>query len=221
MSWERLRSSYDLVAVKYEERFRDELQGKARDRELLESFAGSVGDPIVEIGCGPGHVGMFVRERGRRVVGLDLSHEMAKLASRQLDGAVTADMRSLPLRTAAVGGILAFYSVIHLRRLELESVLLAFHRVLRPAGRILLSAHEGQGEVGVAEFLGQPAPVAATLFELAELTEFASAAGFDVIRAERREPYASEGQTVRLYVEGQRRGRTKASRLTAQGTRRG
>ena len=62
MSWERLRFSYDLVAAKYEERFRDELQGKARDRELLESFAGSVGDPIVEIGCGPGQVGMFVRD---------------------------------------------------------------------------------------------------------------------------------------------------------------
>ena len=205
MSWERLRSSYDLVAAKYEERFRDELQGKARDRELLESFARSVGDPIVEIGCGPGQIGVFVRERGRRVVGLDLSHEMAKLASRRLDGAVTADMRALPLRTAAVGGILAFYSVIHLRRPELESVLRAFHRVLRPGGRILLSAHEGQGEVGVAEFLGEPAPVAATLFELAELTKAASAAGFDIIRAERREPYPSEGQTVRLYVEGQRR----------------
>ena len=207
MSWERLRFSYDLVAAKYEERFRDELQGKARDRELLESFAGSVGDPIVEIGCGPGQVGVFVRERGRCVVGLDISHEMAKFASRRLDGAVTADMRSLPLRMAAVGGILAFYSLIHLRRPELESVLRAFHRVLRPAGRILLSAHKGQGEVGVAEFLGEPAPVVATLFELAELTKSASAAGFDIIRAERREPYPSEGQTVRLYVLGQRRDR--------------
>jgi SAM-dependent methyltransferase len=195
------------VATKYEERFRDELQGKARDRELLESLAGSVGDPIVEIGCGPGHIGVFVRERGRCVIGLDLSHEMSKLASRRLDGAVTADMRSLPLRTAAVGGILAFYSIIHLRRPELESVLRAFHRALRPGGRILLSAHEGQGEVGDAEFLGEPAPVAATLFQLSELIETASGAGFDILRAERREPYPSEGQTVRLYVEGQRRSR--------------
>jgi SAM-dependent methyltransferase len=200
----RLRFSYDLVAAKYEERFHDELQGKARDRELLASFAGSVGDPIVEIGCGPGHIGVFVRERGRRVVGLDLSHEMAKLASRRLDGAVTADMRALPLRTAAVGGILAFYSVIHLRRPELASVLQEFHRVLRPAGRLLLTAHEGQGEVGVAEFLGEPAPLSATLFELAELTDATKAAGFDIVHAERREPYPSEGQTVRLYVEGQR-----------------
>jgi SAM-dependent methyltransferase len=201
---ERLRVSYDFVAAKYEERFRDELQRKPRDRELLESFSGSVGDPVVEIGCGPGQIGVFVRERGRRVVGLDLSHEMAKLASRRLDGAVTADMRALPLRTAAVAGILAFYSVIHLRRPELESVLRAFHRVLRPGGRIILSAHEGQGEVEVAEFLGEPAPVAATLFDLAELTKATRAAGFDVIRAERRKPYPSEGQTVRLYIEGRR-----------------
>jgi hypothetical protein len=79
--------------------------------------------------------------------------------------------------------------------------------VLQPAGRILFSAHKGHGEVEVAEFLGEPAPVAATLFELAELTSATSAAGFDVIRAERRQPYPSEGETVRLYVEGQRSSR--------------
>ncbi len=206
MSWERLRSSYDRVATKYEARFRDELLGKARDRELLASFGAAVGDPIVEIGCGPGQVGVFVRDRGRRVIGLDSSHEMTKLARRRLDGAVTADMRTLPLRTAAVGGILAFYSLIHLRRPELDAALRGFHRVLRPAGRILLTAHEGQGEMAVAEFLGEATPFVATLFELTELGDAVRAAGFDVVRAERRDPYPSEGQTVRLYVEGRRPG---------------
>ena len=201
MSWEHLRHSYDRVARKYEERFGDELQGKPRDRELLASFATSAGDPIVEIGCGPGHIGAFVRARGRRVVGLDLSLEMAKLACLRLNGAVTADMRALPFRTAEVGGVLAFYSLIHLRRPELTPVLRECHRVLRPGGRLLLSAHEGRGEVGVSEFLGEPAPLTATLFDLAELTEAARAAGFEIVGAERREPYPSEGPTVRLYVE--------------------
>ncbi len=204
MAWERLRGSYDRVATKYEERFHDELERKPRDRELLAAFAAAVGDPLVEIGCGPGQIGGFVRERGRRVVGLDYSHPMATLARRRLDGAVTADMRALPFRTASLGGILAFYSLIHLRRPELTPMLRECRRALRPGGRILLSAHEGRGEVGVAEFLGEATPFVATLFELDELADAVGAAGCDVVHRERREPYPTEGQTVRLYVEARR-----------------
>jgi hypothetical protein len=64
VAWDRLRSTYDHVAGRYEARFLDELQGKPRDRELLEAFAASVGDPFVEVGCGPGQSGAFVRRAG-------------------------------------------------------------------------------------------------------------------------------------------------------------
>src|SRR6266436_350955 len=90
--WEGARGAYDVVAHKYEERFLDELEHKPRDRELLDAFADAVSDPVLEVGCGPGQIGLYVRNRGRRVIGLDLSHEMVRLAARRLDGAVTADM---------------------------------------------------------------------------------------------------------------------------------
>ena len=109
MARDDVGSSYDAVARKYEARFLDELSAKPRDRELLTTFSGSVCDPVVEIGCGPGQIGAFVRTHGRRVVGLDLSTEMARLASSRLGGALVADMRSLPFATARVGGIVAFY----------------------------------------------------------------------------------------------------------------
>jgi trans-aconitate methyltransferase len=48
-----------------------ELRAKPRDRELLAAFAPSVSGPVVEIGCGPGQIGAFVRQRGRKVFGLD------------------------------------------------------------------------------------------------------------------------------------------------------
>src|SRR3954451_7004191 len=83
----------------------DELDGKPRDRELLAAFSKSVGDPVLEIGCGPGQIGAFVRERGRRVIGADLSTEMAGLARGRLDGALVADMRALPFASDLVAGI--------------------------------------------------------------------------------------------------------------------
>jgi ubiquinone/menaquinone biosynthesis C-methylase UbiE len=201
MAWEHLGASYDEVARKYEDRFLDELRAKPRDRELLAAFAVSVPDPIVEVGCGPGQIGMFLKQHGRRVYGLDLSSQMAKLANVRLDSALAADMHSLPLASGQLGGVVAFYSLIHVRRPALRSVLREFHRVLRTGGRALFSAHEGRDEVAYEEFLGEPVPFAATLFELDELVESTRAAGFDVTNAERRMPYPSESGTVRLYVE--------------------
>jgi SAM-dependent methyltransferase len=206
VTWDFLRSSYDTVADKYESRFLGELDGKPRDRELLDAFSRSVRDPVVDIGCGPGQVGAFVRARGRRVTGLDLSPQMAKLANRRLDGVLVADMRSLPLASDRIGGLLAFYSLIHLRRPELEPALREFRRVLRPGGHVLFSAHEGDGEVERDEFLEEPVPVGATFFGLDELVGATRGAGLEVTVAERRAPYPSESGTVRLYVEAKRAG---------------
>ena len=144
VAWDFLTSSYDAVATKYEARFEDEFDDKPRDHEdLLEALARSVEDPVADIGCGPGQIGAFVRQQGRRVIGIDLSPEMAKLAKLRLDAALVADMRALPLRRDSVGGLVAFYAVIHLRRAELDATLGEFHRVLRPGGRVVLSTHEG------------------------------------------------------------------------------
>ena len=38
---------------------------------------------------------------------------MARLAASRLDGTIRGDRRSLPFRTSSLGGLLAFYSVIH------------------------------------------------------------------------------------------------------------
>ena len=204
MTWDRVGASYDRVAGKYEARFLHELQGKPRDRQLLEAFAASVHDPVVEVGCGPGQIGDFVRRRGRSVVGIDVSPEMAKLANGRLDGALAGDMRALPLATEGCGGVLAFYSLIHVRRSEVVAVLREFYRVLRAGGRVLFSAHEGEGEAELEALLDEPVPMAVTFFALDELTAASRAAGLEVVLAERRAPYPSESDTVRLYIEAER-----------------
>jgi SAM-dependent methyltransferase len=196
-----IRATYDLVASRYEARFLDELVHKPRDRTLLESFAKHVDDPVIEAGCGPGQVGVFVRALGRRVVGIDLSREMARLARARLDATLTSDMRALPFVTNGAGAVLAFYSVIHLPREALPTAVREFARVVRPGGRVLFSAHEGDGVVTRDEFLDVPVTFSATMFQLDELVDAARTAGLDVVVAERRPPVPTEAQTMRLYVE--------------------
>jgi SAM-dependent methyltransferase len=135
------------------------------------------------------------------VIGVDLSEQMARRAATRLDGAVAADLRTLPFATGGIGGIAAFYSVIHLPRAQLGGAVREARRVLGPGGRLLVTAHAGTGEVALDEFLGAPVPFVASSFQLDELVEACTAAELDVVRAEQRPPYPDEHPTDRLAVE--------------------
>ncbi len=204
MADESTIDAYDRVAKRYEARFLDELADKPRDRELLDRIVEQAEGLIIEIGCGPGQIGAYLCERGRTVVGIDVSSEMAALASTRLDAAAVADMRLLPIANGTAGAIVAFYSVIHLPRSDLPTAFREFARALRPGGYALVSAHEGEGDVKVTEFLDQHVDLRASFFGLHELVAAAEEADLTVRVAERRPPYSSEGQTVRLYLLAER-----------------
>jgi SAM-dependent methyltransferase len=202
--WERLPSSYDTVASEYEATFLDELDGKPEDQAMLKDLIESTTGLIADLGCGPGQVGRFVRSQGRTVIGIDISAAMARLASGRLDGALVSDARQLPLAGSSIGGVVAFYSLIHLPREELGLALAEIHRVLRPGGRLLYSAHEGQGHVEQHEFLGHAVPFVATLFSFDELVDATRGSGLHLTKLLRRDPLDTEHQTGRLYVAAEK-----------------
>jgi ubiquinone/menaquinone biosynthesis C-methylase UbiE len=197
------RSTYDAVAKAYADKFFDELSRKPFDRDLLDALAASSPHGVaLDVGCGPGHVGRYLSERGLDVVGVDLSDAMIKIA-RRLNSAIrfeVADMRSLPMSDGSLAALAAFYSLIHIPREEVPSVLDEFRRVLMPSGRLLLAVHGGTGTVTSSEFLGERVPFAATLFDKDELVDLVTTAGFEVTNATVRQPYEFEHQTPRLYV---------------------
>lgn len=198
-------AAYDTVAADYNERFHDELGGKPRDRELLNDLAARAPGVVLDIGSGPGHIGARVRACGRPVIAIDVSPAMAGLAAGRLDGALVGDMTLLPVATASISDIVAFYSIIHLPRSLLRHALHEFSRVLEPGGHVLLSAHEGTEEVTVTEFLGHQVDLSATFLTLDEITTAATDASLATLSAERRRPYSNEGHTTRLYVELEKR----------------
>ena len=79
-----LEAGYDKVAGHYVERIFNELDHKPLDRLLLDRFADSIGSSarICDVGCGPGHVTNYLRQRGVDVFGIDLSSAMVDQARR-------------------------------------------------------------------------------------------------------------------------------------------
>jgi SAM-dependent methyltransferase len=204
-----LAGAYDRVAEPYGQQFFDELARKPFDRERLDRFAARLRGRgrVCDVGCGPGHVGRYLAERGVDVYGVDLSPGMVALA-RRLNPAMRfepGDLRALSLPDAALAGIVAFYSLIHLRRTEVAGALAELARVMIPGGLILIGLHGGEGEVHADDWFGRGVSIDAALHQPAEIRDAMERAGLAVEAVETRAPYEFEYPTARVYASGVKR----------------
>jgi SAM-dependent methyltransferase len=201
----QLQAGYDRVAQQYAARFADELRHKPLDRALLGCFAdevrglGRVGD----VGCGPGHITGHLAGLGLDVEGVDLSAGMVTQARGLHPGLEFREgsMLNLDVAEGAWGGIVAFYSLIHLPAEDVPRALREFHRVLRAGGWLLLSFHVGSETRHLDEWWGHPVSLDFHFFEPADLERELRAAGLTVQARLEREPYtAVEAPTRRGYL---------------------
>ena len=204
-----LAGTYDRVAEPYAQKFFDELAHKPFDRELLDRFAARVRGRgrVCDVGCGPGHVGRYLAERGVDVYGLDLSPAMVALARRLNPGMQfeQGDLRALSLPDSSLAGAVAFYSLIHLERSALPGVLRELARVLVSGGLVLIGFHGGDGEVHADDWFGRGVSIDATLHQPAGMAAAMDGAGFGVDAITTRAPYEFEYPTTRVYAAGVKR----------------
>jgi ubiquinone/menaquinone biosynthesis C-methylase UbiE len=200
----KLADSYDRVAEEYAEEFFKELDRKPFDREILGRFAEIVGGGAAacDIGCGPGQIARFLKDRGLTIRGIDLSEEMVKCARRVNPDIPfeTGDMLQLALADESLAAIASFYAIIHLSRDEVTRGLMEMYRVLQPDGKLLISFHEGEGELYRDRWYDKRVSVDVTLFQIDEMSRYLEAAGFEIESIVRREPYEFEYPTGRVYA---------------------
>lgn len=204
-----LTSSYDRVAAVYTAQIANELAGKPLDRALLAAFAEQVGShgPIADLGCGPGHVTAFLAELGVVVAGFDLASGMAAQA-RQRSPHLTfhqGDLRALDIPDATFGGIVAFYSIIHLAPSELVPTFREWQRVLRPGGLALIAFHSGDQVVHLDNWWDQPVELDFRFWPPHSVTDALREAAFTIEALVQRAPYPDvEHPSERAYVLARR-----------------
>jgi uncharacterized protein YceH (UPF0502 family) len=207
---DRVRSSYGVVAESYADALVDELDGLPFERWLLDRVVGlAAGAPVIEVGCGPGHITAHLADLGATATGIDLSPGMVEQARARFPQASydVGDLRRLMRPPAADGwgAVLAWYSLIHLTGAETPDAVAALVRPLRPGGWLVYAGHAGSGVVHRDDWFDEAVDLDFVLQEPAAVAALFEQAGLVDVEWYRRGPVtAREESTERAYVLGRR-----------------
>ncbi|GAB3574625.1 class I SAM-dependent methyltransferase [Amycolatopsis endophytica] len=116
---------------------------------MLAAFAELVDGPVADVGCGPGRITAHLAGLGVDVSGIDLSPAMVETARCAHPGLrfEVGSMTALGLPEGGLGGLIAWYSIIHVPDDTLPAVLAGFRRVLAPGGYLQLAFQVGDDPV--------------------------------------------------------------------------
>jgi ubiquinone/menaquinone biosynthesis C-methylase UbiE len=115
----------------------------------IDEFLGSLPrkGTVLDVGCAAGRDTVFFVRRGFHVVGIDLSHELLRLARRRVPKArfVQADFRKIPFPSRCFDGVWAHAALVHLESdRNVIQALKEFRRVLRLGGMLHLFVKHGR-----------------------------------------------------------------------------
>jgi len=189
-----VQSGYDSIAERYADALR---QGRGR-QTYFRRFLGRVlelipdGGRVLDLGCGAGLIAAELATRAR-VVGVDISAGQLELASRNAPAAtfVRADMTDVAFAPRSFDSVVAFWTLIHVRRELHADILRRIHGWLRPGGLLAGTFGSGDNPAQVEErFFG--APMYWSHFDADTNRRLFRDAGFELVQADEIE---DEGET--------------------------
>lgn len=183
MCADKVPASYSARAAEYIRLLGSMKAVHPSDRQLVTSWAATIAGTVIDVGCGPGHWTDHLTSSGCDALGIDPTPSFVEHARATYPDIpfVVAQAEKIPASTSSVGGVLAWYSLIHHEPGRIRLPLEECARVLRPGGTLLMGFFEG------ATF--EPfdhAVVTAYRWPVSTLSGHLDAAGFDVVETHTR-----------------------------------
>lgn len=140
MDDQRVRDAYAGRAQDYIAAFGAVESQHPQDVERLLAWAQRIDGPVLDVGCGPGVLTGHLAEAGVDAAGIDLVPAFIEHARRSHPTVAfrVGSMADLEVADGSLGGVLAWYSLIHLGPEQLAPVLTGFHRTLRAGGGLAI-----------------------------------------------------------------------------------
>ncbi|MBB2923245.1 class I SAM-dependent methyltransferase [Cellulomonas cellasea] len=147
MSAREVQQAYGLLAERYIEALGSLEHVHPDDLAFIERHLRPVSGPVLDLGCGPGHLTGFLRTLHPDVTGVDLVPEFVAYARRAHPAArfELGSMLELDRAPGSVAGALAWYSLIHVRPEQVDAALTAVRRVLAPGAPLVVGFFDGAG----------------------------------------------------------------------------
>ncbi|MFM1727276.1 class I SAM-dependent methyltransferase [Prescottella soli] len=206
-----VREAYTARSREYVDLFGSMTSTHPSDRTLVGSWAEPLTGPVLDAGCGPGQWTDFLTGCGVDASGIDLVPEFVDRARTRYPHLSfgLGSFETLDAGAESLGGVLAWYSLIHHRPQDIRIPLAEFARVIRPGGGLLVGFFEGP----VVEPFDHAATTAYR-WPVAELRRELATAGFEVI-----ETHTRTGSGYRPHGAVTARRQNRDSRLVHHGTR--
>ncbi len=135
---ETVKAGYNKIAQRYLE----ERRRASEDIRLLDDLIARLPADarVLDAGCGAGMPVAQILSQRFKVTGVDFSRAQIELAKKHVPKAefICQDMTELDFPTNSFDGICSYYAIIHIPRDEHQSLLVNFHRMLKPGGYALL-----------------------------------------------------------------------------------
>lgn len=144
---DKTTTAYDNNAGRYADKFMAfapyaEKMCRFRDRYVTENST------LLDLGCGPGNNAVLLsRVEGIRIIGMDLSREMVRLAKANVPEGdfCVKDLRDLEFKEPC-DAVLASFCIVHLTLEETATLIRKIAGILKPSGHLYISFMEGQGQ---------------------------------------------------------------------------
>jgi cyclopropane fatty-acyl-phospholipid synthase-like methyltransferase len=181
-----LPNPYDKIAARFAQARKPWLEQRYLPA-LIDGLA--PGDRVLDLGCGAGRpIAERLAAAGLRIVGVDSSIELLRLARRNVPAALLllADMTEVELANGSFAAIVAWDSLFHVDRRRHREMYGKFARWLRPGGRVLFTSG-GTGDEGfTSSMFGEEFFYSS--FTPDEVATYLRAAGLTILRRELDEP---------------------------------